>query len=62
MFVDTTAYSSTLQWEIMSVWNVFVSQNIRKLIVFLRVFLDVDFSNDVPPPSVCIVVQAAGFD
>ena len=24
------------------------------------VFLDVDFSNDVPPPSVCIVVQAAG--
>ena len=23
-------------------------------------FLDVDFSNDVPPPSVCIVVQAAG--
>ena len=53
MFVDTTAYSSTLQWEIMSVWNVFVSQNIRKLIVFLRVFLDVDFSNDVPPPLVC---------
>ena len=44
----------------MSVWNVFVSQNIRKLIVFLRVILDVDFSNDVPPPSVCIVVQAAG--
>ena len=29
-------------------------------IFFLGVFLDVDFSNDVPPPSVCIVVQAAG--
>ena len=26
---------------------------------FLGVFLDVDFSND-RPPSVCIVVQAAG--
>ena len=29
-------------------------------IFFLGVFLDVDFSNDVPAPSVCIVVQAAG--